>query len=275
MTAADPNNALLLCPVTFSATSYVLRVSDGSTSENLPFPATGSLTVGRYYWCSGDGQADSDGGVGGVGDLLTMLKATIEAHTGISSGHITIDLAGALGFGRVNVRRSLSNFVQLLWTNVNTTLSGAPFGFSADTALSSSVTAETQPQWLWRPQRPLARDTRARQPVAAAVTESAYGAVRVARWGLPKKARDIGFVFLPKERILDEYVASTEKSFEAFWTNAASVGLPIRVYSDESQVSSSSGYQLIRARDTNPETVYFRSQGYEVFYDTSIRGRAL
>ena len=247
---------IVLYPVRFAATSYVLRVTSGATTENLTFPATGSLTTTRNYYVSGDSQVDSDGSVGGVGDLVSLLELCLDSNTGGLGYTVTVS-----DKSRNVITVAATGTFSILWAHGSTTLSPLVFGFAAsNTASATSAVAPNQSQGVWAPQQLWTADTRDQQELVGATTESISGLMRSSRLATPKKVRDLEWELLLKDRILDEYTPATEPygSAEYGWVNSWSYGRPLRVYDDASSRTSAS-YKLYRMRQAS-RMPYARSE---------------
>lgn len=250
-------DSLVMWPVRFSATSYVLRVTAGGVTSNLAFPASGSLSTTQDYYMTGDGQSD---------DLITMLAETVQSHANVATcgGSVTA------GF-RVELNADVA--FTLHWSHANTTLDGLIFGWTgSDTASADPQTSPNMPQCWWRPGRPIAVDSRDRQPVIGGVAQSIAGDVRISSFGTPYKERDISFIYVTQNKILSEYAESDEpyNVFEYAWVNSIALGRIIRIYDDEGSISGgSSTYSSYRVR--NLADPMRRNQAYEVFWDVVLR----
>lgn len=230
-------SALLAHPIVFAAGSYVLRVTFNFVTQNR----TLTVTPGRYYWTTGDGQADGATS-GGVGDLLALLQATINSHT--ESPNCTVSLVDhrvviAVPAGLINV----------LWVHANTTLDRSIFGFTATTGLVGSATGAHLPRGLWRPRHPVSEpDTRDRRVSNGGISETLSGRYRVSDFGASVRERSLAFRLLNRAVALDEYAAAPEPfgTFEQAWESMR-LGRPFRLYPDETQLGSSA-YTLYRTR---------------------------
>ena len=248
-----PTDSLIGWGIRFTATSYVLRVTANATTENLTFPAAGSLSTTSDYYVTGDGQSD---------DLVTILAACIASHSQIAT------CTGTLTSFRVVMNADVQ--FNLLWSNGSTTLDETIFGWTnSDTGLGDPLTAPNLPQGLWRPQRPINFDSRDRQPIVSGMAQSISGAVRVSDFGTPLKERDVNWVYLPQTRILTEYVDATEPygSFEYAWLNSIRLGRVTRLYEDEDTINSSS-YTAYRIRSLAEPMR--RNDIYPVFWDVNL-----
>lgn len=248
---------LILYPVRFGTTAYVVRVTTSST-QDLPFPATGSLNTSRNYWASGDAQSDSDGSVGGIGDLLAMLKAALDANAGGRVFTITL-----LDSARNQILISATGSFTIHWSHINNTLDETIFGFTnSDTAGGSSATAPNQTRGVWAPQFPCTVDTRDQQEILGATDEAISGLSRTSRLALPRKVRDLRWNLLLRDRILTEYTPATEPygSLEFGWINSLSYGQPLRFYEDTASRTSTS-YNLYRLRQA-ARMPYARDERY-------------
>lgn len=254
---------LLAWPVRFAATTFDLRVTVLAT-ETLTTPV---LTIDRNYWTIGDAQADADGGIGGVGDLLAILKTTLQTHSNIVSCDVTL----TAGFRvRVQITNPPAQTLNILWDDGATNLDKAVFGFSTDSGIGDPVTGDRMPMGIWRPQRPIGRDSRERAPHIGGQVSTLSGDYRTTHIAEGKKTRDLPFIHLPQARILEEYADTTEPfgAFESAWNDALVLGRRFRVYADELNLATNA-YTIYKTRGTsNPMQ---RSGVYPVFWDVDLR----
>lgn len=226
---------------TTPAASYTLRVEIGGAAETVPFPASGTLTAGRWYWVQGDRLTDLDAGIGGVGDWLATLETAINGHT--SSAVVSV-IRGTDG----RLTLSCATSMRVLWGNALTTLDSRIFGFTqADPSAATSHLAPALPRGLWAPpgvwpistSRPIARRR-------VGVAESLSGRVRVATWAESRGGLKLQFGRIQRAWALDEYAASTAPyaTLEQVWS-ALSRGRPIRYLED---VTAPNTYRTWRAR---------------------------
>jgi hypothetical protein len=237
-------NALIAHPIVFSAASYVLRVTIGTVTENLTF----SATPGRYYWLTGDNQADASTN-GGVGDLLRNLQTCIASHSDV--GTITVSLTS--GF-RVQVVTSSIATINILWGDAATTLDATIFGWAqTDTAgTGATLTAPNLGRGLWRAGKPISEpDTRRRRVHLGGISESLSGLHRVSNFGVSVRQRELAFRLLQRSVALDEYATTTEPygTWEQAWESMR-LGRPARIYADETSRTSTS-YSLVRTRSVS------------------------
>lgn len=237
-------NALIAHPIVFSSSSYVLRVTIGTVTENL----TLSVTPGRYYWLVGDNQADASTN-GGVGDLLRNLQTCIASHSDV--GTITVSLTS--GF-RVQVVTSSVATINILWGNSATTLDATIFGWAqTNTAgVGATLTAPNLGRGLWRAGKPISEpDTRRRRVHLGGISESLSGLHRVSNFGASVRQRDLAFRLLQRSVALDEYATATEPygTWEQAWESMR-LGRPARIYADEASRTSTS-YSLVRTRSVS------------------------
>lgn len=265
-------NILVGWPIRFTATTYVLRVTLNSVTSDLTFPASGALTLGRNYYLAGDGQADADGGVGGVGDLLALLAACLNSHPQAIALGITFTVTINASW-RVEITASANTF-QLLWSHVNTTLDESIFGFAnaSSPLLSPAITTAggLLPKGLWRPNRAIAVDSRDRQSVVGGIASAISGLQRTSSLALPLKQRDIAVRHILARYALDEYanVAEPTGAFEYAWINALSLGRAFRLYLDEA-VRTSNSYAAYRVRDL--EDPLARNGDFQLFWDVALQ----
>ena len=234
----------ILWPIRFDSTSYVLRLTLNGVAEDLAFPATGALTTTRNYWMSGDGQADGATN-NGQGDLLDMLKSTLETHSEHTGGETwTVEDVSTDGSNTLRIKHSTHAFT-IQWTS-GTTLDGSLWGYdtSSDDVSdgTNAVDAPNQSSGIWFPDSTRQNDSRDRQPYVGAVTMTTSGLVRVSRSSVPNKTRQIQWGLLDKSRALAEYEPTTrpDGSFEAAWDGAISLGYAWRMYDDITSRTSSS-----------------------------------
>lgn len=249
-------NVLLATGIQFSSTSYTLNVQlDSDVAQELTF----TPTADRNYWVTGDGQADADGGLGGVGDLLAAIESVIEQHTAITSATVSLNTTT----WRVEISHvSSGTNLQINWGS--STFDPVILGFEAPTSgPSASLTAPNAPQGLFRPGAPFTVDGRNRQAVTGGVARSLSGRVRVSRFATPSRTRQVEFGLLDQGVVLEEYASSGNAplTFEAEWIRGMSLGRPIRVYDDETVITSSS-YDLYRTMSL--EEPYERDPRYRV-----------
>lgn len=230
------SNALILWPILYSG--FSVRVITGGTTETL----TVSLTSNRYYWMAGDAQADADGSVGGVGDLLRVLQTLLNTNTG--GGTYSVTLTSSF-FLQVTVT-GVSTF-RLLWADGLTTAGlGTTFGFSGSTASAATATGTLLPAGIWRPGNPFWKDTRDREPTVGGVATALSGLSRISSLvSSPKKERSISFLRVRQEVALREFQTSPTSAFEYAWVASMKIGRPFRVYGDETTRTSTS-YGLYR-----------------------------
>jgi hypothetical protein len=250
-----PSTGCVMWPVRFTATSYVLRVTADGSTEDLPFPAAGSLTLLRNYWNAGDGQEDADGGVGGYGDLFEMLEECLEGHS--KYGTTWSVARGAYGTDSWAMTIFAEGAFSLLWNHENTTLDAEVFGFlnTADATSTSTtggayIASVDHPKGLWRPGRPAWTDEGEYTPVIGGITRGISGVSRVSRVGLGKAERDLSWKYIVDARARIESATATGPydSFEYMWLYAASLGYPIRWYPDETAMTATD-YTLYSVRD--------------------------
>lgn len=226
---------------TTPAASYALRVEIGGVAETLPFPASGTLTDGRWYWVQGDRLVDASTR-GGVGDWLATLEVAINAHT--SSAVVSVTRGAD---GRLTI--SCATSMRVLWGDALTTVDSRVFGFTqADPSAATSHLAPALPRGLWAP--PGVWPTWTSRPIArrrVGVAESLSGRVRVATWAEARALLQLEFGRIQRAWALDEYAAATAPyaTLEQVWS-ALSRGRPIRYLED---VTAPGTYQTWRARD--------------------------
>lgn len=240
-------NIAWLWPVRFSATSYVLRATINGVTENLTFPATGSLDTTLDYWLSGDAQSGTESDGTGRTDLVRLLQTCLRAHSEASTLTATLSMTTF----KVTVADSVA--IQLLWAHGSTTLDPALFGWTlSSTSSATSITAPNCPTGQWRPGRAVSEDSRDRQPVVGGVAETISGLARVSALALPAKERRFLVRWLPQAVALEEYASATDpdNTFETAWTSALRLGRPWRHYADQATIDDGAGaYQVYRVRD--------------------------
>lgn len=260
----------LLYPIRFTATTYNIRVEVNSVLETIPFPATGSLTAGRNYYVSGDGQADSSTN-NGTGDLLLLLKTALDAHSEAVAQSATFTVS-ATAANLVTISISATDF-RISWGDVLTTLDYEIFGFIAADAPSPADTDTTAPdnaKGIWRPAVVRGFDSRDRQPFTGSVAQTMSGKTRTSALVTnAHKERELVWRLVTREKALDEYVGADDPNgaFETAWRTAIALGYRFRFYEDISSRTSSS-YTLYRARDLSDPLG--RNETYPYRWDVSL-----
>lgn len=234
-------SSLVLWPLRFTASSYVLRVTCNAVTEDLTF----SVTAGRDYWMSGDAAADT---AAGNGDALDRLRACLETHSELSG--VTLQIEDDM---RVFAKAAQS--YQILWGHANTTLDPLVFGWTAtDTAGSANQYSPNVPRGLWRPGVMAARDTRSRARYVGGTAVALSGAQRTSRIAESAAERDLELRLIPRQRALQEYATSSEpyNTWEYAWQEAVSLGRRLRFY-DRATQRGVNDYTLYRERDATQD----------------------
>jgi len=237
-------NSLVLHPIvrselakTTDATTYTLNVTTGATAnEDLTFPTSGTLTAGRWYWMSDDGQADAST-VGGIGALVDMLVTTLDSNS--EGGPITF--TAALGTDGILTITASSGDFTIHWSHANTTLDAVEFGFTAaDHASSSSVlVSPNTTKGHWRPGKALAVDSLPRKLYFGGVSEAPSGAYRASSFADAINTRQLEWRLITQAKTLTANVAATDPhgSWEKLWA-ALAAGRPCRLYVDQGATTS-------------------------------------
>jgi hypothetical protein len=251
---------------TTEAAVYTVRVSIGGLPSNLPLA---SLTRGRSYYTSGDGQADADT-VGGVGDLITALQAALETHPAAPGVTVAMSDVGVL-----TITSDVA--ITILWSHASTTLSALPFGWTqVDTGSATTHVAPNQAWGWYAPERPWSDDSRWQQPVVRVAASSLSGLTRVSRFGLPARERTVSLADVEQQRALREYAPSTRPrgTIEDLWLYALSAGREVRLYDDATSRSSSSYMTAVLAPGV-ADRPYQRDAEYPVHWrlDLELRER--
>jgi hypothetical protein len=241
------NNACILWPPNLPGVTNHIRVTSNATTETL----TLTVTAGRYYWMSGDGTADSDGGVGGVGDICKVLQTALNTNTGSTTYTVTLDTSSTPWVVHVAANHAFT----LKWTDGATTVGLAEiFGFSSgadNTSVANAVSSPNQPAGIWRPRRPVWQDSRDRYPVVGGIAEALSGAADVSSLvSTPKQEREVAFLRFDKTDALIEYQPGTRPfgSYEYAFINAFALGFPFRLYLDETSATAGTGFNLYQVR---------------------------
>lgn len=234
------SRAALHWPVRFDATSYVVRVTTGSTTENLSI--TG-LTVGRDYWIVGDAQIDD---AAQDGDVLAILESALNSHTDAGGAVYTVGLTED-GYLSISVD---SGTFQILWSHASTTFPIALLGVatSLPSPAAASFTTEKSVQGHWSPPWLPRHSPRIVRPIVAH-RATLSGLVRSASFGEPAALRDLEWVLLPQADALSEYSTGTSRNggcAEALHREAAALGRRLRYYVDRTSKTASS-YTVLRS----------------------------
>lgn len=209
-------------PIRFAAPTYVLRVTANSVTENLTFPASGSLDAEADYWMLDDGDTTDS--------LPKLLELCLESHSEITT------VTGALLISDVPTKLTITSdlSISILWTHGSTTLDKSIFGFTTDET-GTLITSNIAPQGLWRPRLGAYIDSRPRQPYLGGVTRALSGATRVVQSAVAKKTRDYSYRYLNKTYALDEFALAAEptNTFEQLQANGVMLGRKLRFCANE------------------------------------------
>ena len=245
--------------VRLQSATYSIKVDFNSSGspETLTFPSTGSLDPTTDYFMCGDGAAD---------DLITMLAATLNTHTSLSTATVALNASHKIV---VYPDAGLST-VEILWADAGTSLSGHVFGWPASTGSSTPITATNQPYGIWLPGRPPSVDTRDRQPIVGGINESVSGKVRVTRIALPNKRRDLGWAYIEQARALAEYTgtAGSQAALEFAAVESIQRGHSLRYY-DDATAMDTEVYNTYLPRDL--EDPLQRSEEFPTRFDAELR----
>ena len=241
-------NAVWMVPVRFDATSYVVRVTINGVTSDLTFPATGSLTVGRDYWMSGDAQTSTESTGTGRADLVAMLQATLRTHSQGASATASLSsstwLLTCASGGLATMR--------ILWSHANTTLDATIFGYenAADSDLLASIVSPHAVLGPMLPGRAIAEDSKDYQPIVGGVSSALSGLTRTSRLTAGLRHREVVFRYLLESATLSPSEGADQDEWstvEYAWTYAISKGWPVRAYDQASDVAGGS-YRLYRTR---------------------------
>lgn len=235
-------------------TSYVLRVTANGVTENLTTP---TMSAGRLYWMAGDAQADADGGVGGVGDLIAILQATLETHSELTAINSSVNLDASTNVITISVTGLAWT---ILWSHASTTLSALPWGWTQVDVSGSDVggglyraIAPNQSYGAFLPGRALSFDSREKSAFKVRAAKSISDLQRTSRVAVGKPTRDLRFDLLAQAYALREYSPATRPTgtAEDVYLFAASVGRPVRYYPAASSRTSTSysGPYVFRAEE--------------------------
>ena len=217
------------------ATSYVIRVERGTT-ENLTLTLA-SLT--RNYWPAGDGQADADGGLGGVGDFLVALAAALATHTSGATWTVTLGADFRITIG-------CSAAFRIFGLDAATTLNLPAIGYGQTDGVTTvtSLTGLTPVRGIFAPGVPKQYDSRNITRRVTSRAESLSARVRIAVHAEKAPKRLVTFGLLTREQALVEYATSASPANSAEHVlDGMSRGRPVRYYDDDS-VRTASSYFL-------------------------------
>lgn len=256
----------ILTPIRFDAASYVIRVKLGSTSEDV----TVNVTVGRDYWLSGDGTADSSAG---NGDLLKVITDAITSgHSGGGAAGTTASVV--FQDGRPFVRFSATPDIKLAWSGVNVTFDPTILGWETgvDSPEQATITAPNRMQGLWAPQAAGGPDSRDRVSTLRGVSRAMDGTIFTSDFGDQAEPRDVNFELLNQDEILEEYAVDTYgtagvyDAFEIYWRDSISKGRRMRIVEDVSDLTTFATY--VNANPADPKT---RNAAYPVRWDVALQ----
>lgn len=216
--------------------TYTIRLDRGGTAATVNFP---TLTALRYYWFAGDDQADSAGtsGENGLGDLCALLETALNTHPSGAGFTVTLSVDNIITIANATAFR-------VLWNNAATTLDATVFGFAQTDPGSTATTAvgATQTRGAWCPRRSPGTDTRDVAGYTTSAAVSLSGRTRIARHATARATRELTYDILAERYALAEYAPAAEPTgtLEHVWSEALSLGRPVRYYEDEGSRTSSS-----------------------------------
>lgn len=216
--------------------TYTIRLDRGGTAATVNFP---TLTALRYYWFAGDDQADSAGtsGENGLGDLCALLETALNTHPSGAGFTVTLSADNVITIANATAFR-------VLWANAATTLSAPVFGFAQTDPGSTATTAvgATQTRGAWCPRRAPGTDTRDVAGYTTSAAVSLSGRTRIARHATARAVRELTYDLLAERYALAEYAPAAEPTgtLEHVWSEALSLGRPVRYYEDEGSRTSTS-----------------------------------
>jgi hypothetical protein len=219
--------------------TYAIRLDRGGTAATVNFP---TLTALRYYWFAGDDQADSAGtsGENGLGDLCALLETALNTHPSGAGFTVTLSVDNIITIAN-------STAFRVLWNNAATTLDATVFGFAQTDPGATATTAvgATQTRGAWCPRRAPGTDTRDVAGYTTGVAVSLSGRTRIARHATARAVRELTYDLLAERYALTEYAPAAEPTgtLEHVWSEALSLGRPVRYYEDEGSRTSTS-YRL-------------------------------
>lgn len=227
--------------------TYGLVVTAGGSTETLVL----SVTAGRTYWVSGDGQADDSAG---DADLLALLEAVLDTHSQLSGSALTLIAGRVVGSSSVTVE----------WSSSSTTFPGWVLGFgAADAALDAAGPCPL----VWLPGDFICDDSRDRRRHLEGHRESMSGLVYGSSWGEQAALREIGWRLIHQERILAEYAGPAAfNPWEEFRARAKRV----RVYEDETDLTGGTGTGY-RTYSIAGKPKADRNGSYGWLWDVSLR----
>lgn len=274
-------NVVWFLPVRFDATAYVVRVTINGVTEDLNFPASGTLTVGRDYWMTGDNLTDAleTGSLVGRGDVIQRLfQATLRSHSQGAGVTATLDLST----WTMRCATGGIAFIKILWSHANTTLDPEIFGY---TSVADSDNAPT----IYSPNRVLgpvlfgrafADDSREYTPIVGGLATSLSGIVRSSvLTSTGKRRREVLFRYLLESVALDSGEGSnpaTWTTVEFAWLYAISKGWPFRHYTQASDVAVPV-YDVYRSRSLeyplsrDPDNILWWQARFELVREATTR----
>jgi hypothetical protein len=255
----------IVTPVRFSASSYVINVKLGSTSEDV----TIDVTIGRDYWLTGDAAADTGAG---NGDLLTVITDAITAqHSNGGSGILKSRVIFVDGSPFVQFERSGASDVRLNWTAGSTTFDPTILGWTAgaDSDEDATIIAPNRCDGLWLPGAKYGPDSRDRISTLRGTDIAMDGTVYTSDFGDSAKRRDLTWELLDQSVILAEYAADPQDAFELYWRDSISKGRRFRVYEDaDPDILDGTFGTYVKTDTTDPME---RNGTYPKRWDVSLR----
>lgn len=247
------------------AASRVLRVTCNGVTSDLTFG--GAMVDGRNYWLTGDLQADADGGVGGVGDAVGLLRTCLRTHAQGASFNFTLSETNRLVI-------TCSFAFSILWSHANTTLNALPFGFpQTDTVSGTSAAAPNQTYGAMCFETFATEDSRWRAVGVGRGGLSIAGVGRSSDFGESARERRLLIDLLPPSKALQEYQLATEPrgSWEWHWRNRIRGGRELRLYEDAAAARTSSSYSLAILHPDETDDPLERDPQYPVEWKLDLR----
>ena len=239
-------NAMFRYGIRFASTSYVVRVATSIGTQDLTFPASGSLDLYTDYFWLFDGSAT---------DLAALWDACLESGDVVEATS-TLD-------GSHRVSTALSGFgsptyVQILWTHANTTLDAyAPvFGWpgTSDTGQADPLVSDDMPQGLVYLDRPVTDDSRPRQRKLAGSVRLVNGDTVTTVLADPYRDRMLSAGLVASAKSLEEYASATEPygTLESMYTRALAHGHAVHYVPDDTDTTT---YVTLRMTPPIKETL--------------------
>lgn len=251
----------------------VVSLLSGSPVDTETVTLSG-LTVGRDYWLSDDGVADS---AAGNGDLLAIVASAIVAQVSrvstcapsfTAAGLIRLTCTFGAGADAIEITFSTdSGMTAEGWARMFGVDEGAPeITTSAGVASFPNLSDR-----LYYPARPFHRDSGDRREYSGSSVDASDGSAWPVSFDDYYRTREVGWDFLTLKHALDEHAEATApyNTAENIRENGLRHGRRVRLFPDISDLGSSD-FVVYEPKDPLGEIAKQGSAEDQIFHDVRI-----